>query len=557
MRKSATVGISAQIMLATCVAASQGAAYAAEINSTPPVITAFGSDQFAPNTTAHVNSGSFTVVTDARGSLVRSWLDGRRLRDRTMRVEGAEASTQLPVDVTTGSHSLKIEVVADDGASTTGVTTFAAVAPAMPRLGRVVGPTGDPIAGAAVEFHVTDSSDATWSTLLDTETSDANGYYMIPDSFTGSLAESFAADNDGVLSVQAVVSADAFVNGTTVPMLGVSSYNAKVAIAPTGGTKSFTAAGSQASSDPVPDVQLWPTDDSISASVSRSQTAPVGPLAALVGSTQSTVASPSFSPSAAKKYGRNPLSSWKNASFKFSRVATKRSIAVAPTASGDQDGCYYSSQSVKILVSTNIAYTKVLEGHSGQDSKATVSYTSTAGSAVSQGISYNQGRTWKVGGNTYVGNSFNMSSGYVGARSYEWKVPILYKKYEYWHCGLVGGHYKKTRYQETEVDASKVQIPNGGYTGEYGANVSASDGYYGWKDAPYRAHLDNGTWVTVDSSKFKKYTAAVSVFGFEVSSETNLSSTRLQRLDAGNAGIDHWAFAWEPFDGTMKVFYAY
>jgi hypothetical protein len=48
------------------------------------------------------------------------------------------------------------------------------------------------------------------------------------------------------------------------------------------------------------------------------------------------------------------------------------------------------------------------------------------------------------------------------------------------------------------MHAEKVAIPSGGYAGVYGKDVSSYDGYYGYRDTPYKFRIARGSSYVVD-----------------------------------------------------------
>ena len=141
------------------------------------------------------------------------------------------------------------------------------------------------------------------------------------------------------------------------------------------------------------------------------------------------------------------------------------------------------------------------------------------------------------------------------AVSKEWRVPIEFREYNYWACKLVNGSYQPATYQGTSVSAYAYKIPSGGAVGMYGSDVSAYDGYYGYRDAPYKASVPAYGYFDITSSRFKAYSTAASAFGFTASAETSLSATRLQAIRAGGTYV--YVFGYHPGAEGMRVFYAY
>jgi hypothetical protein len=83
------------------------------------------------------------------------------------------------------------------------------------------------------------------------------------------------------------------------------------------------------------------------------------------------------------------------------------------------------------------------------------------------------------------------------------------------------------------MHAEKVAIPSGGYAGVYGKDVSSYDGYYGYRDAPYKFRIARGSSYVVGLNVTKTTSAGVSAWGFSITWTTTKSVTRTQRITAG------------------------
>jgi hypothetical protein len=156
----------------------------------------------------------------------------------------------------------------------------------------------------------------------------------------------------------------------------------------------------------------------------------------------------------------------------------------------------------------------------------------------------------------YVGNQTSFSSGFTRGPnfSYQWKMPVSYGFYTIYMCTMISG-VKKLVYRYNSMQAEKVAIPSGGYAGVYGKDVSSYDGYYGYRDAPYKFRI--GSDFVIDQNVTKTTSGGASAWGFSITSTTTKSVTRTQRATAGLATTSHWLFGYEQPGGAMKVFYSY
>ncbi|WP_328990620.1 hypothetical protein OG394_30585 [Kribbella sp. NBC_01245] len=102
-----------------------------------------------------------------------------------------------------------------------------------------------------------------------------------------------------------------------------------------------------------------------------------------------------------------------------------------------------------------------------------------------------------------------------------------------------------------------ARIPNGGKNGELGADVSSDDGWYGYRDAPYKFEVVRTTNYEAYRERALTYSGAVSVYGFSVAATTIKAVSRSQRIDAGSQNLRHMVFGHSPISGAMKVFYSY
>jgi hypothetical protein len=69
--------------------------------------------------------------------------------------------------------------------------------------------------------------------------------------------------------------------------------------------------------------------------------------------------------------------------------------------------------------------------------------------------------------------------------------------YTIYMCTMISG-VRRLEYRYNSMHAEKVAIPSGGYAGVYGKDVSSYDGYYGYRDAPYKFRIARGSRYVVD-----------------------------------------------------------
>lgn len=174
------------------------------------------------------------------------------------------------------------------------------------------------------------------------------------------------------------------------------------------------------------------------------------------------------------------------------------------------------------------------------------------------GISYDVGKNWSVNGSYYVGNSFGISTGFTKGPnwSYQWRVAVSYGYYTIYDCKMISG-VKRLVYKYNATRAESVVVPNGAYVGIYGADVSSYDGYYGYRDAPFKWKILPGTYFNINKNNSNSQSGAISAFGFSVTATTSKSTSRQQRYTAGNQSVSHWLFGYERPSSGMRVFYSY
>lgn len=174
------------------------------------------------------------------------------------------------------------------------------------------------------------------------------------------------------------------------------------------------------------------------------------------------------------------------------------------------------------------------------------------------GVSYDLGKNWGGSGSVNLSHSMGWSSGYSRGPyfAFQWRVPVRYGFYNVYKCTMING-VKKLVYRYSATHAERVAVPNGGTTGSYGSNVASYDGYYGYKDAPYKARVVGGTFFDITHDKAVSYTGGANAFGFSVTSTTTKSGSRKQGITAGRKPLGHYIFGYHPIDDYMKVFYSY
>jgi hypothetical protein len=203
-------------------------------------------------------------------------------------------------------------------------------------------------------------------------------------------------------------------------------------------------------------------------------------------------------------------------------------------------------------------YTVAIESHARQDATGTVTYNVTAGTSLTKGISYNHAAGWSVNGSLYVANQTGFSSGFARGPNFskQWHVPVSYGYYTISMCTMIQG-VKTLVYRYNSTQGEKVAIPTGGATGAYGIDVSVYDGYYAYRDAPYKARVPGGSFFEVNKNNAKTNSAGAAAWGFSVTSTTMKSTTRTQRIATGTVATGHYVFGYEQLDDAMKVFYSY
>ncbi|WP_134123365.1 hypothetical protein [Kribbella kalugense] len=402
---------------------------------------------------------------------------------------------------------------------------------------------------------------------LATTTTTADGTWNVALSALPKAAIDAAAANDGVLNLQAV--ADGVTrdpqSGELRQMTGVAAFATGIAI---GGTMS--AAATDAATAAVPTAPLLPVRRPKELPHSPDQAPPANvtnPKSTLTAEQAQhdrpvffgqpdVTGKPAGDMAAAQRIGD---SDYTNQAITPATSADDAKLATiaGPAATGDE--CPLENVLVTDRNKGTWGYTTMLESHARQDSWGGVDYSHTAGSSMTMGLSYSGGASWTVHGTHYVGNDFGISTGFTKGPnwSYQWQVAVSYGYYTVYDCKRDSQGINRKIYKYNYTTAEGVVVPQDAYAGKYGADVSSYDGYYGWTDAPYKWKVQAGTYFNASTNASNSHSAAISVFGFSVTSTTSKSSARQQRYTAGNQSVSHNLFAYEAPAPGMKVFYSY
>jgi hypothetical protein len=516
------------------------------------------------------------TATSAAAKQLEIQLDGKPLPTRTFSRHGTRARTQFQIAPTSGWHHLALTVVdARGNRSATRNYSFGARPPASSRDaataslvvgGRFTEADGSPAIHLPVSVYPVQMGGAsgTVSPIASTTTA-ADGTWTATLPPASSTLKKWAADNDGVLNLQAVAQgvADDPKTGAPREMVAVSSFTTGIADAGKISTAAQAALGSAVPTAPLlpvrrlselphsPDVAPavdapTPAAPSLTAEQASHERPTYFGAATVTGTTDDTVAARRVGDS---DYTAQPV---------FAGSPAEQSGALAPITPAAKDQCTIENALVTRRTSGTTQYTVALESHAAQDAKGSVTYSRTAGTSLTKGLSYDVGKHWSVNGSIYVGNQTGFSSGFTRGPnfSYQWKVPVSYGYYTIYQCKMIKG-VKTLVYRYNATYAEKVAIPNGGYTGQFGKNVSSYDGYYGYRDAPYKTTVRRGTFFQIDENTSKTTSGGASAWGFSVTSTTSKATVRAQRIDAGTAQVNHYIFGYEPVGSGMKVFYSY
>ncbi|WP_433160557.1 hypothetical protein [Kribbella sp. CA-247076] len=533
-------------------------------------------------TGASVGPATFTVTSaEPDAKRLKLTVDGRPEPDRFFSVRGSRAMTQFELTPKPGWHQLVMTVVdADGNKSAPRVYSFGARNASAPGVGksaagnethvggRFVEADGSPAASLPVAVYPIRMGgvDAVTAPLAKTTTS-ADGTWSVVLASLPSDLQKWAADNDGVLNLEAVADGVARDPGTgrLRAMTAASTFSTGVAV---GGT--MTAAAVAAANSAVPSAPLLPVRR-LSELPHPPEQAPASNAPASDGpqltAEQAAHNKPTFfgapdvtgrpgdtGTAEARRIGNSDYTSQPV----WSPSADETSAALADLEDAPGDECLIENNLYMYRTKGTVGYTTVLESHAARDAIGGVDYSYTAGSTLTKGLSYNGGTNWSVGGSVFVGNNFGFSTGFTKGPNWskEWKVPVAYGFYTIYQCTMISG-VKKLVYKYNSMMAEKVAVPSGGYAGVYGADVSSYDTYYGWREAPYKAGLVKGGYFVLSSEHTKGTSGSVTAFGFSVTSTTLRTGSRRQRITAGNQSISHTIFGYEPIGAGMKVFYSY
>ncbi|MGW0669868.1 hypothetical protein [Streptomyces sp. NPDC002746] len=407
--------------------------------------------------------------------------------------------------------------------------------------GRFTLGNGQPAAGLPVRVEATDMEAETGVTqelpTLGTTLTASDGSWSLPLPATLPPGVKEAADANGGM-INASASAVG-VTPTGVVMRGVSYQAAAPANAPSSARQLVATAqdGSDGSSmlPVLANTDAEPSDSEYEQSWgSQQQQSPVD------------------------NYSDSPLPKWQSDTSDLPSAdpylvngADTKAMVLAPYKDG---GCDKTGE--KIL-SKNIYYTTVGEGHAYWDAKASVDYDSKLSSTVD--VAVKTGKNWAIQGSTTLGSSISVTTGFTNKGPYfakQWKVPIEYKKIEVmWKCG------KNNKMSQYAIRAGKYKIPAGGATGKYGADVRNKDGYNGWNKAPKanRAYVSPGSYLQISKNRSTKWSIAATVYGVSLGASTQYDKDHKQRITAGGyKNARHYVWGKNgPISSKPGVFYSY
>jgi hypothetical protein len=502
-------------------------------------------------------------------------LDGQALPDRNFGPHGTRARTQFQLTPSAGWHQLALTVIdAHGNIGRSRVYSFGARTATSSRsaaAGAVVGgrfteADGSPAASLPVAVYPVQMGGASGTvSAIATTTTTPDGTWSATLPPTSSTLNQWAAANDGVLNLQAVAEGIAHDPKTGEPreMVAVSAFATGLRA-----DGKLTAAGRSAASSPVPTAPLLPVRRLNELPRSPEVAPPVDaptPKTPTLSAEQASHERPAYfgaasvagatdGTAAARRIGEVDYTSLPVSPA----VPAERSAALPDASPAGKDQCTIESALVTKRTSGTTQYTVALESHAAQDAKGSVTYNQTAGTSLTKGLSYDAGKHWSVNGSLYVGNQTGFSSGFTRGPNlaYEWKVPVAYGYYTIYECKMIKG-VKTLVYRYNATHAEKVAIPSGGYSGQYGKDVRSYDGYYGYRDAPYKFTVPRDSFFQVDQNVAKTNSAGAAAWGFSVTSTTTKATTRAQRIEAGTTHINHYVFGYEKIGPNMKVFYSY
>ena len=421
--------------------------------------------------------------------------------------------------------------------------------------GRILTPDGQPAAGYTVTISA--AMDLDLPVTLGTTTTDATGTFSYTAPLTSALPDQVrqAVDtNNGVLNV--VADAMGHLDGTSYTT--AAAFGAPLGVGTTDGTLTVQAveARSELATEPRQATLM------ISNETSTAPTSTDGGMA-----THFTSGSTAEDDAAAEDASTGWQSSTSLSSGGYSPMTidgsdyTYRAQSPGPALSPSGQ-CYQGVDYRWTNGRSTTAYSLVGEAHAYYDATAGFSYTRTADSRISVGISYNSGQNWTISGTTEVSNSVSaINTGFSGWGPYwarKWREPFLYRAADkQWRCAEGGSWH----YWYTHVYSAAYHIPPGQPAGKYGEWVKYDDGprAYGWASAAQRTRVLRNEDFALARGRTRTYSFAASAFGFGPSISSAYSGTRTQSLHAGIGKNEHDVFTANPDTDINRchVFYSF
>ncbi|MFC8505115.1 hypothetical protein ACFU3J_00355 [Streptomyces sp. NPDC057411] len=224
------------------------------------------------------------------------------------------------------------------------------------------------------------------------------------------------------------------------------------------------------------------------------------------------------------------------------------------TAPRDSGSCYTLTKNI----ASQIAYTTVGEAHAYWDAKASFEYktkmTTTVDTAIKGTGSWSVTRGITLGGSAGASTGFTNRGPYFGKH---WRIPVNYVKQQVtYYCGGIA----RSSYQR--IAASGYKVPPGGYTGQYGKDVSHLDGMARFYKSPYanRARIAPNSGFGITKGRSAKISGAASVMGISLAASTQMDKDHEQKIFAGSSrASDHWIWGLYAQVATGKegTFYSY
>ncbi|MFK0120755.1 hypothetical protein [Streptomyces sp. NPDC090994] len=411
--------------------------------------------------------------------------------------------------------------------------------------GKFVLGDGTPAAGLPVDVEATDvtseSEDEVAPVILGSTVTAADGTWSLP------LPQSLPAEVQQAAAANGgAINATASVDGQTASgqiMLGTDAVSA----APASASSAVRALVSTAAEDTAEPSKLRPmTDDMLQETPEPTE----AQTAQSWGSKNEAVSVDTLGDQPLPEYQSDTGALPQDDPYVIDGVDTK-SMVVTPM----DGGCDKASEKV---ISKNIYYTAVGEGHAYWDAKASVDYDSKLSSSVE--VAVKTGTKWTIEGSVTLGSSMSATTGYTNKGPYfakQWKVPIEYKKTkEKWVC-----NYGRTVMYRYKIKAGKYKVPSGGAVGKYGKDVSSKDGMTPYKNSPksHRAYVEAGTYFQISKNRSIKWSGAVSAYGVKLGGSTQYDKDHRQRITAGNSKKyrhDIWGKN-DRVSGKPGVFYSF